>query len=131
MAGLAWARLGSPLRWAAVVAALGYAGGGAAFSGLEQHTLLQAPLYGLTALALDLAWRLAGARLERVPVAALAGGAAFALKALAVVVLAATVGIEAGALRHGTWFPVLTHFCFGLTGAVIGTLAFRYARRRD
>ena len=110
---------------AATIAALGYVGGTAAFSGLAQHGLLQAPLYALSTLAVDLAWRADSARARHLFGAALLGGVAFMLKPLALYAYSQGVTFELTALRAGLMLPLLTHFSFGAVGAVIGTLLAR------
>ena len=54
---------------------------------------------------------------------ALLGGAAFMLKPITVYLLANGLDLHLGTLRFGAVFPIITHFCFGAVGAVIGTLA--------
>ncbi len=125
MASLICARAGSNLRFAALTTAIAYAGGASAFSGGTHSLFGHAPGYLVAALALDLAWRLLPSFAQRRLTAALLGGIAFALKPLVTAVLVALIGIKAGSLSHGIGFPVLTHFCFGATGAVIGALAWQ------
>lgn len=128
MAGLMATRHWSGARWAAVLAACGYVVGTAAFTGFVPQGVSQAPAYAISALAVDLLWRAAGVHFTRTAVAAFVGGFAFLLKPLAMLGLALGVGLEIGALRHGQVFPLVTHFAFGLTGAVLGTLAWRAAQ---
>jgi len=127
MAGIVLARAGSTVRFAACCAALGYAGGDAAFSGAAIHALGQAPGYALGALVVDLAWQTRATLITRPAYAGLVGGLAFACKPLIVAALVALFEITAGSLRHGLGFPLLTHFCFGATGAVIGALLWQSA----
>ncbi|MEQ8660608.1 MAG: hypothetical protein RLW62_07310, partial [Gammaproteobacteria bacterium] len=84
----------------------------------------------LCALVLDLAWHLATALVRRPLLAAGVGALAFALKPLALVALAALFAVEAGALRHGIVFPLLTHAAFGACGAAIGALLWEGTRPR-
>ena len=129
MAGIVLARAGSRVRFAACCAALGYAGGDVAFSGAAaMHALGQAPGYALGALMIDLAWQTRTSLVTRPAFAGLVGGLAFACKPLMMVALVALFEIKAGSLRHGLGFPLLTHFCFGATGAVIGALLWQSAQ---
>lgn len=125
MASLMCARAGSKLRFAALGTAIAYAGGTSAFSGGTHALLGHAPGYLVAALAVDLAWALAPALTRRRLTAGIIGGIAFALKPLVMATLVALIGIKAGSLSHGVGFPVLTHFCFGATGAVIGALLWQ------
>lgn len=125
MASLICARAGSNLRFAALTTAIAYAGGASAFSGGTHSVFGHAPGYLIAALAVDFAWRLAPSLTRQRLTAGLLGGIAFAMKPLVMAALVALIGIKAGSLSHGIGFPVLTHFCFGATGAVIGALAWQ------
>ena len=125
MAGIMLTRQRSSATWAASVAALGYAGGTAAFAGFVHHGLLQAPLYALSTLVVDLAWRVDSRRSAHLFGAALLGGLAFMLKPLALVAFSHGISLNLTALRLGPVFPLLTHFSFGAVGAIIGTLLAR------
>jgi hypothetical protein len=122
MAALVCARAGSSLRFAAIFTAIVYAGSEAAFTGGSLHTIGHGPAYLVAAFALDCAWRVSPALVRRPVFAGLVGGAAFALKPMVMAGLVTIIDLKAGALRHGLGFPLLTHFCFGATGAVIGAL---------
>lgn len=128
MAGLILARAGASVRFAACCSALGYASGDVAFSGAALHALGQAPGYALSALLVDLAWQTRATLITRPVCAGLVGGLAFTCKPLTMAVLVALFEIKAGSLRHGLGFPLLTHFCFGATGAVIGALLWQSAQ---
>lgn len=127
MAGIVASRHWSQASWAATICAAGYVAGTVGFTGFAAHGLTHAPAYAISTLVLDLIWRLSGTRFASVPVAALAGGIAFLMKPLCMMALVLVIGLEVGSLRHGNLFPLLTHFAFGLTGAVLGTLAWRAA----
>jgi len=131
MAVVLWTRLWSRTPAAATAVALGYVGGILGFTGLGHHGLTTAPVYALCGLAVDGAWRALGTRLERPFIAGLVGGGAFMLKPLVMFAAAALLAVEVGSLRHGQVFPLLTHFGFGLTGAIIGCLAWRLAHSGD
>lgn len=128
MAGIMLTRQKSAVTWAASVAALGYAGGTAAFAGLAHHGLLQAPLYVLSTFVVDLAWGLDNRRCAKLFAAALLGGVAFMLKPLLLFAVAHGLSINFTAVRSGLVFPLLTHFSFGAVGAIIGTLLARAGR---
>lgn len=128
MAGIVLARQKSAVTWAASVAALGYAGGTAAFAGLAHHGLLQAPLYILSTLVVDLAWGIDSRRCAKLFGAALLGGVAFMLKPLMLFAVAHGLSINLTAVRSGLLFSLLTHFSFGAVGAIIGTLLARAGR---
>ena len=128
MAGIMLARQKSPVTWAASVAALGYAGGTAAFAGLAHHGLLQAPLYVLSSIVVDLAWRLDNRRCTHLLGAALVGGVAFMLKALVLFAFAHGISSNFSAVRAGPGFALLSHFSFAAVGAIIGTLLARAGR---
>ena len=128
MAGVMVARHWSPTRWAAINVAAGYVGGVA----LLAHGAgagLQAPVYALCALVVDLAWAGGLRRSRHLALLALAGGFAFMLKPLAVYALAHGIDLHLGKLRFGPAFPLLTHFAFGSVGAVLGTLLHGLAGR--
>ena len=125
MAGVMLTRQSSQATWAATITALGYVSGTLALSGWAHHASTQAPLYALSTLAVDVAWRMSAVRCRPLALAGLVGGLAFLLKPLAQYAFASGVDIEVGALQFGPWFPLLTHFCFGATGAIIGTLLAR------
>ncbi len=127
MAGIVASRHWSQATWAATLCAVGYIAGTAGFTGFAQHGLTQAPAYAISTIVLDGLWRVCGPRFARTPVAALAGGLAFLMKPLVMLALASFAGLTIGSLRHGNLFPLVTHFAFGLTGAVLGTLAWRAA----
>ena len=135
MTGVMLARQRSSATWAACIVAVGYAGGTAAFTGFAQHGLLQAPLYALSTLVVDLVWRLDSRRAAHLFGAALLGGLAFMLKPLVLLVFAQGLSLKLGALRAGPLFPLITHFSFGAVGAIIGTLLARISsaaqRSRD
>ena len=128
MTGVMLTRQKSATTWAASVTALGYAGGTAAFTGLAHHGLLQAPLYILSTLVVDLAWRIDSRRSAHLFGAALLGGLAFMLKPLVLFAFAHGISLNLNALRFGPGFPLLTHFSFGAVGAIIGTLLARAGR---
>lgn len=117
--------------WAATLAACGYVGGSMAFAGLSMHALTHVPIYAGVGLLLDAARHIGATAFRRTWFAGLAGGVAFAAKPLVLFALAATVGLEVGSLRHGHAVPIITHFAFGLTGAVLGTLAWRATQPDD
>jgi len=125
MAGLVCARAGSNLRFAAVATAAAYAGSMAAFTGGSVHTIGHAPAYLAAAIVLDAAWRLSPVLVRRPAFAGILGGIAFGLKPLVFAALAAIIDLKAGSLRNGLGFPLLTHFCFGATGAVLGALLWQ------
>lgn len=128
MAGVMVARNGSATRWAATTTAAGYMGT-IALLAHGAGASMQAPIYGLCALAVDGAW-LAGLRRGRhLALIALTGGVAFMLKPLAVYLLAHGVQLHLGKLRHGPLFSLMTHFGFGAVGAVIGTQLVELSRR--
>jgi hypothetical protein len=122
MAGVMMTRHWSPARWAALGSACGYIGGTALLTHGAHAGLTQAPVYALCALVVDAAWMLGAAQLRRLAAAALLGGVAFMLKPITVYLLAHGLDLELGTLRFGAAFPIITHFCFGAVGAVIGTL---------
>lgn len=130
MAGIMLSRQWSGAGWAATLSACGYVGGTAALAGSAYHGLAQAPLYLLSTLVVDVAWRLRGGRLGGLLIAVLVGGLAFALKPLALILWATAAHTAPGALRFGALYPVVTHFCFGAVGAVIGTVLGRGGARR-
>lgn len=122
MAGVMMTRHWSPARWAALGTACGYVGGTALLTHGAHAGLTQAPVYALCALVVDAAWLLGAARMRRVALVALLGGVAFMLKPVTVYLLAHGLSVQLGALPFGPAFPIMTHFCFGAVGAVIGTL---------
>lgn len=128
MAALVCARAGSPLRFAAAITALAYSTSMTAFAGGSLHSLGHAPAYLAAALVLDCAWQLSREFVRRPALAGITGGISFALKPLVMVLLVSFLDIKAGSLRAGLGFPLLTHFCFGATGAVIGALLWQSAR---
>lgn len=125
MAGIMLTRQRSSATWAATVAALGYAGGTAAFAGFAHHGLIQAPLYALSTVVVDVAWRVDSRRSAHLCGAAVVGGLAFVLKPLALFAFAQGISLNLTTLRLGPVFPLLTHFSFGAVGAIIGTLLAR------
>ncbi len=122
MAGVMMTRHWSPARWAALGSACGYIGGTALLTHGAHAGLTQAPVYALCALVVDAAWLLGATHLRRLAAAALLGGVAFMLKPITVYLLAHGLDLQLGTLRFGAVFPIITHFCFGAVGAVIGTL---------
>jgi len=122
MAGVMLARHWSPARWAATGTVLGYVGGTVLLTHGAHAGLTQAPIYALSTLVIDAVWLLGAARLRHVALAGLLGGVAFMLKPMAVYAFAHGFNLHFGSLRFGPLFPILTHFCFGAVGAVIGTL---------
>lgn len=128
MAAIVFARAGSTLPYAAIAMALGYAGGGATFGAVASHAIGQAPGYLVSALAVDGVWRLLAVTWTRPVLAGLFGGLAFACKPLVMVAMVALFDIKAGSLHHGLAFPLLTHFCFGATGAVLGAFLWQGIR---
>lgn len=123
MAGVMMTRHWSPARWAAVGTVFGYIGGTALLTHGAHAGLMQTPVYALCALVVDAAWLLGAARMRSLALVALLGGAAFMLKPITVYLLANGLDLHLGTLRFGAVFPIITHFCFGAVGAVIGTLA--------
>lgn len=130
MAGVMLTRHWSPSRWAATGTAFGYVGATALLTHGAHAGLNQAPVYALCTLAVDAAWLLGAARLRHVVMAGLLGGLAFMLKPMAVYALAHGLDVELGTLRFGALFPLITHFCFGAVGAVIGTLLYGAGAQR-
>ncbi len=122
MAGVMLTRHWSPTRWAATGTVIGYIGGTALLTHGAHAGLMQTPVYALCTLVVDTAWLLGASRLRQVALMGLLGGVAFMLKPIAVYALANGLDVHLGSLRFGALFPILTHFCFGAVGAVIGTL---------
>ncbi|MGE0483358.1 MAG: hypothetical protein AB7Q81_04410 [Gammaproteobacteria bacterium] len=123
MAAIVFARAGSSVAFAGMLAAVGYAAGASAF-GAGGHGVFNAPGYLVCAGAIDLAWWLSPALLRQGSTAALCGAVAFALKPMVLAVLVAALELQAGALRHGLGYVVLTHAAFGACGAAIGAVLF-------
>ena len=131
VAGVMLTRHWSPARWAATGTVLGYIGGTALLTHGAHHGLMQTPVYALCALAVDAAWLMGAARWRQLALVGLLGGLAFMLKPMAVHAMANGLHVQLGTLRFGAIFPLITHFCFGATGAVIGTLLYGAGAQRD
>jgi hypothetical protein len=131
MAGVMLTRHWSPARWAATGTVLGYIGGTALLTHGIHGGLMQTPVYALSTLVIDVAWMLGAQGLRRLALVALLGGVAFMLKPIAVYALADGFHVQLGTLRFGALFPLITHFCFGAVGAVIGTLMYGAGAKRD
>ncbi len=131
MAGVMLTRHWSAARWAATGTVLGYIGGTALLTHGAHASLMQTPFYALSTLAIDAAWLLGAARMRQLALVGLLGGIAFMLKPIAVYALANGLNVQLGTLRFGAVFPLITHFCFGAVGAVIGTLMYGAGSKRD
>ncbi len=128
MAVVVLARAGAAERYAACIVTLGYAAGGGALNDLPLHALAHAPAYFAAAMVIDFAWACSPALLRRPLFAGLTGAFAFAAKPLVLAAMVAAFGLKAGSLKHGLGFPLLTHACFGATGAVLGALLWQGAQ---
>lgn len=115
-------------RWSATIVALSTATT-AQMIGAE-HQLATALLDLAPGIVLDLAvllipnWR---AQLFVLPFAV---AIAHATKPLVRYGLFETLGIPFGSLRHGLFYPLSTHFVYGLTGGIIAVLVWRATVRR-
>lgn len=135
--GLEWlailmaARLLSSRPWAAMAVAVGAALMAAA--GHAGHdTLLRPLVYLLQGAVLDGLWRVAGSGRMAPWRAALLGAGVHALSPLAMWLLAAAGGVQAGAVANGLAAPLASHAAYGAVGAAFGAaaaLAWRRSRR--
>src|SRR5690606_11684635 len=89
------------------------------------HGLKHVPTYALTAILVDVALGMPGARRRGWWAAALAGGAAHVAKPLFFLGIAFVTDMTFGFMRHGTIFPLVTHFSFCAVGAVCGAVLAR------
>lgn|SRR5690606_9791159 len=125
MAALVFSRLASTRPWAALCAVTGTIGTDLALTSDFLHGLKHVPTYALTAVLVDAAFRLAGARGRGWWVPALIGGLAHVAKPLFFLGVALVTGMTFGFMRHGPVFPLVTHFSFGAVGAVCGAVLAR------
>jgi hypothetical protein len=125
MAAAIYFRCGSANRGAALLVGAGVAGGTIGFDGLQAHVVSHAPLYALTGLLLDLAYRARPRLLVNMWTVGIVAGTTFLAKPLMTVFAATVFGVQAGMLRHGYAFPFITHLCFGAVGGMIGYWLWR------
>lgn len=125
LTAVVFARLVSTQPLAAAMVAAGAASGDVAFAGHMLHSLKAVPLYFLTGLLVDGAWRILGDRCRALPLAALVGAAAYMAKPLSMLAVAGISGMVFGFMRHGAAFPLVTHAAFGAIGAICGALLAR------
>jgi len=125
LTALVFARLVSSQPLAAAMVAAGAASGDVAFAGHLLHSLKSVPLYFLSGLLVDGAWRLLGERCRTLPLAALVGAAAYMAKPLGMLAVAGIAGMTFGFMRHGAAYPIITHAAFGAVGAICGALLAR------
>ena len=126
MAALIFARLRSPLNHTASITACGYILGGT----LLHHFSPTLVSYLAVAMLLDAVFRILPGAMQRAVFLAPIGATLFAIKVLFMALLGGFFMLKGGALQHGIGFPLLTHFCFGLVGTVLGTLLAQAVSKR-
>lgn len=125
MTALMFARCASGRTWAALIVGLGAATAEVALNVEPGHLAKAVSVYLATAALVDILYRTTPERLRGVIAAALIASLIYAGKPAVQLAIAALADIELGFMRHGTWFPILTHAAFGLVGGACGAILAR------
>lgn len=122
MAILIFVRLSTPQTYAASLAAMGGVTASLVFNdaaGVGAIILLAQGLF------IDSGYRLLRHHSLTVFLMILVTALAHMLKPLFKLVFQSGMGIVSDSLNHGLFYPLVTHFCFGLIGGLAGLLAWR------
>ncbi|HEY7841735.1 MAG TPA: hypothetical protein VIC61_09210 [Gammaproteobacteria bacterium] len=130
MTALLFARCASGRAWACLIVGLGAATAEVALTVDPGHLPKAVSVYLLTAALVDVLYRATPPRLRGVAAAALIAALVYGAKPAVQLAIAALAGIEPGFMRHGTWFPIVTHVGFGLVGGACGAILARGLPRR-
>lgn len=125
MTALLFARCASGRAWACLIVGIGAATAQVALTVEPGHLPKAVSVYLLTAALVDVLYRATPVRLRGVAAAALIAALVYGAKPAVQLAIAAIAGIEPGFMRHGTWFPILTHVAFGLVGGACGAILAR------
>lgn len=125
MTALLFARCASDRTWAALIVGFGAATAEVVLTAEPGHLMKAVSVYLLTAALVDILYRTTPERLRGVVAAALIASLVYAGKPAVQLAIAALADIELGFMRHGAWFPILTHAAFGLVGGACGALLAR------
>jgi hypothetical protein len=130
MTALLFARCASGRAWACLIVGLGAATAEVALTVDPGHLPKAVSVYLLTAALVDVLYRATPPRLRGVAAAALIAALVYGAKPAIQLAIATVAGIEPGFMRHGTWFPIVTHVGFGLVGGACGAILARGLPRR-
>ncbi len=128
MALLVAARVLADRPWAATAVAAGTAAA-SNLPVLGIHEAFAGWHYLLTGAVLDLLLIGMAAARRHVVIIPLLAALAFMSKPVSKFVLAGTLGVQYGSLRHGLAWPLTTHLAFGFAGAMVGLCAALLAQR--